>query len=162
MTSSHRLRRLPALPAAVVAAAVLLAVAGCSRTDARASVAVPSPPSEEAAYCGALHGQLPETVTGLDRSDPEPDSDLTAGWGDGAIVLRCGVARPAGMSHDKADAVEVDGVDWLLEKTGDGGTRLTTTYRKAYVEVTLDRSFTELKPLLDLAAPVSRTVPKTL
>ncbi|MDN3294269.1 DUF3515 domain-containing protein [Streptomyces ficellus] len=160
--SSHRLRRLPALPAVAAAAAVLLAAAGCSATDAQASITVPSPPPEEAAVCSALHEELPEKVSGLDRSDPEPDSELTAGWGDGAIVLRCGVARPAGMSDPGADAVEVDGVDWLLEQREGGGTRFTTTYRTAYVEVTLDERFTEMTPLLDLAAPVRKTVPKSL
>ncbi|MEV3993347.1 DUF3515 domain-containing protein [Streptomyces sp. NPDC049837] len=163
MTSSHRLRRLPALPATVAAAAVLLAAAGCSPTDAQATVAVPSPPSEEAALCGALHERLPETVAGLDRSDPEPGSDLTAGWGDGAIVLRCGVPRPARMSDPHAEGVEAGGVNWMLEQREGDGPRFTSTYRKTYVEVSMDKRFAhDASPLAALADAVKKTVPPSL
>lgn len=72
--SGPRLARLPAV--------LVLAVAvGCSSTDAPAKVPVPSPPAEEAALCRALDKELPKTVAGHDRSDPEPGSELTAGWG---------------------------------------------------------------------------------
>lgn len=163
MTSSSRLRRLPALPVAAVAATVLMAAAGCSSTDAKASVAVPSPPSEEAALCGALHEELPETVAGLDRNDPEPGSDLTAGWGDGAIVLRCGVPRPARMSDPRAKAIEAGGVNWMLEQREGDGPRFTSTYRKTYVEVSMGKRFAhDATPLAALADAVKKTVPPSL
>ncbi|MDQ0845328.1 MULTISPECIES: DUF3515 domain-containing protein [Streptomyces] len=144
------------------AAAVLVAAAGCSSTDASASITVPSPPAEEAALCRALDGELPDSVDGHDRDDPEPSSELTAGWGDAAIVLRCGVARPVGMSDPQGQGVEVDGVNWLLEERDDGP-RFTTTYRETYVEVTLgSRYMHDIGPLTDLAGPVKKTVPATL
>ncbi|MFF2188721.1 DUF3515 domain-containing protein [Streptomyces sp. NPDC058155] len=153
--SGPRLARLPAV-------LVLAVTVGCSSTDAPAKVAVPSPPAEEAALCRALDGELPKTVAGHDRSDPEPGSELTAGWGDAAIVLRCGVPRPERMSDPQAEGVEVDGVNWLLEER-DSGPRFTTTYRKTYVEVTLDERFMhDIGPLSDLAAPVADTVPPSL
>ncbi|MCZ7457770.1 DUF3515 domain-containing protein [Streptomyces sp. WMMC940] len=147
-------RRLPFLPFA----AVLLAAAGCSSTDAAPSVTVPAPPAEEKALCLALHKALPESVAGESRRDPEPRSELTAGWGDAAIVLRCGVPRPAGLQSEQADGVEVNGVDWYSEELEDGA-RFTTTYRRTYVEVTLSDRFTDMGPLTDLAGPVARTVP---
>ncbi|MFF8292994.1 DUF3515 domain-containing protein [Streptomyces sp. NPDC016309] len=163
MTSSHRLRRLPALPVAVVAATVLLAATGCSSTDAQPSVAVPSPPPEEAALCGALHEELPETVAGLDRSDPEPGSELTAGWGDGAIVLRCGVPRPARMSDPRAQAIEAGGVNWMLEQRKGDGPRFTSTYRKTYVEVSMGERFAhDASPLAAFADAVKKTVPPSV
>jgi hypothetical protein len=144
------------------AAAVLVAAAGCSSTDASASITVPSPPAEEAALCRELDGELPDSVDGHDRDDPEPSSELTAGWGDAAIVLRCGVARPVGMSDPQGQGVEVDGVNWLLEERDDGP-RFTTTYRETYVEVTLgSRYMHDIGPLTDLAGPVKKTVPATL
>jgi hypothetical protein len=144
------------------AAAVLVAAAGCSSTDASASITVPSPPAEEAALCRALDGELPDSVDGHDRDDPEPSSELTAGWGDAAIVLRCGVTRPVGMSDPQGQGVEVDGVNWLLEERDDGP-RFTTTYRETYVEVTLgSRYMHDIGPLTDLAGPVKKTVPATL
>ncbi|TQK51599.1 uncharacterized protein DUF3515 [Streptomyces sp. SLBN-118] len=157
MTSS---RRRPFFLSA--AALVLLAAAGCDSTDAAASVTVPSPPSDQAALCGALHKELPKSVAGQDRNDPEPASDLTAGWGDAAIVLRCGVPRPAKMSDAQSQAVEADGVNWLLEERPEGP-RLTTTYRKTYVEVTMDERFAhDVTPLAELAGAVKKTVPATL
>ncbi|MFG2329231.1 DUF3515 domain-containing protein [Streptomyces sp. NPDC048604] len=153
-----------ALPVAALAAAVLLpAVAGCSPTDAAASVPVPSPPAEEAGYCRALHDALPQTLSGFDRSEAEPESDLTAAWGDGAIVLRCGVPRPEKMSDPQASGLDVNGVGWLLEVQRSGAPRFTSTYRKTYVEVTLDERFThDSGPLIGLAEPVAKTVPKSL
>ncbi|MFJ1579616.1 DUF3515 domain-containing protein [Streptomyces sp. NPDC088147] len=156
-------RRLSGRPLVRLSAVVLLAaVAGCSSTDAKVSVEVPRPPADEAALCRALHKELPKTVSDLGRADPEPSSELTAGWGDAAIVLRCGVPRPEGMSDAQSDAVEANGVNWMLEER-DSGPRFTTTYRKTYVEVTMDERFThDSTPLAELAAPVSRTIPSSL
>lgn len=112
--------------------------------------------------CRSLHKELPESVAGLDREDPEPRSELTAGWGDAAIVLRCGVARPGRMSDPQAQGVEVNGVNWLLEERDDGP-RFTTTYRETYVEVTLGKQYThDIGPLTDLAGAVKKTVPTSL
>lgn len=149
-------------PLVLSAAALLVAAAGCSSSDASASVAVPSPPAAEAALCRALDRALPQSVAGQERQDPEPASELTAGWGDAAIVLRCGVPRPERMSDPQAQGVEVNGVNWLLEERDDGP-RFTTTYRKTYVEVTLGKQYLhDASPLTDLAGPVEKTVPATL
>ncbi|MFD5427462.1 DUF3515 domain-containing protein [Streptomyces sp. NPDC127084] len=150
--SFHRHTPLPAT------AAVLLAVAGCA-ADAPV-VAVPTPPQQESALCRALHKALPDSVAGMERQDPEPRSELTAGWGDAAIVLRCGVPRPPGMSDPQGQAAEVNGVDWLVEERDGDGPRLTTASRKTYVEVTLGEKYAhDLGPLTDLAAPVAKTIP---
>ncbi len=156
MSSAHRF---PSLAAAVVA---LVAAAGCSTPDAAAPVAVPSPPSQEAALCGDLHEELPDKVAGLSRTATDPSSELTAGWGDAAIVLRCGVPRPEKMSDAQSQAVEADGVNWMLEQRADGP-RFTTTYRKTYVEVTMDERYAhDVTPLAELADAVRKTVPATL
>ncbi|MFD7087394.1 DUF3515 domain-containing protein [Streptomyces sp. NPDC059896] len=156
-------RRLSGRPLVRLSAVVLLAaVAGCSSPDASVSVAVPRPPADEATLCRALHKELPKTVSGLGRADPEPSSELTAGWGDAAIVLRCGVPRPAGMSDAQSDAVEANGVNWMLEER-DSGPRFTTTYRETYVEVTMDERFRhDSTPLAELAEPVRKTIPSSL
>lgn len=139
---------------------LVLAAAGCSLSDARPPVPVPTPSAEAAAYCEALDEALPWTVLEQERSDPSPDSELTAGWGDGAIVLRCGVPRPAKMDDPQAQGVEADGVQWMLEEPEGSGPRFTTTYRKAYVEVTLSSAYAhDMTPLAAFAGPVSKTVP---
>ncbi|MDX6356168.1 MAG: hypothetical protein QOF98_3071 [Streptomyces sp.] len=123
-------------------------------------VAVPVPDAQVAAYCVKLHDQLPAKVNGLSRHDLKPQSDLTAGWGDPAIVLRCGVPRPAADNSTATDGVDVDGVGWSIEPQSGGSFRLTTTLRQAYVEVTLPKKWAgDLGPLTDLAGPVKKAIP---
>ncbi|MEU8620963.1 DUF3515 domain-containing protein [Streptomyces sp. NPDC048623] len=158
--SSHRPLGLPVSAAAAV---LLLAVTGCSASDAEVSVPVPSPPAAEAAVCRALAKELPGTVAGLARTATEPESELTAAWGDAAIVLRCGVPRPEKMSDPQAQGVDANGVNWLYEPRAGDGPRFTTTYRKAYVEVTLDQRYAhDVGPLVDFAEPVKKAVPPSL
>ncbi|MFD0369320.1 MULTISPECIES: DUF3515 domain-containing protein [unclassified Streptomyces] len=158
MTSSHR----PfGLPASAAAAVLLLAATGCSASET--PVPVPSPPAAEAALCRALAKELPGTVAGLERTGTEPESELTAAWGDAAIVLRCGVPRPEKMNDPQAQGVEADGVGWLVEQREGDGPRFTTTYRRTYVEVSLDERYAhDMGPLVDLAAPVKKAVPPSL
>ncbi|MFG2136235.1 DUF3515 domain-containing protein [Streptomyces sp. NPDC048650] len=150
-------RRYLALPLLTV----LFAAVGCSSSE----VAVPSPEGEAARHCRALHQELPKTVDGLRRGTAEPASDLTAVWGDPAVTLRCGVTKPdvltSGSEHynPKADAAEVDGVQWLFEKQDDGY-RFTTVLRKAYVEVSVPGKYApEVDALTDLAGAVKKSVP---
>jgi hypothetical protein len=157
-----RIRRRAVL-IAVSAAACLsaTAVVYAATSDSDETVAVPVPDAQTARYCAALHARLPQRVDGLPRHDLKPRSDLTAGWGHPSIVLRCGVPRPAADNDVNADAVEVNGVDWLIEPQPGGAFRLTTTLRKAYVEVTLPKKYAQdLGPLTDLASAVKKSVPE--
>jgi hypothetical protein len=125
------------------------------------SVAVPVPDARVAGYCRALHAELPHEVDGLSGHDLNPRSELTAGWGHPAIVLRCGVPRPEILKSPAADGVTVNGVGWVIEQRPGGVFRLTTTLRKAYVEVTLPKKYAgDIGPLTDLAGAVRRTVPE--
>lgn len=148
-------------PAGLAVLALLITAVGCSSADDTVSAAVPSPGAKVSKLCKDLDKALPSRIDGQDRRDPTPASALTAGWGNPAIILRCGVERPARMSDSEADGVEVDGVGWLLEKQGDGSFRFTTTLRKAYVEVTIPKSRTGdgTAPLVDLAKPVGKAIP---
>ncbi|MGW2569919.1 DUF3515 domain-containing protein [Streptomyces sp. NPDC001537] len=154
-------RRRRPVPAGLPVLVLLIAAAGCSSADDSASAAVPSPGAKVAALCRSLDKVLPAKVDGLSRRDPEPASALTAGWGNPAIILRCGVARPAEMSDPEADGVEVNGVGWLLQKQNDGSFRFTSTLRKAYVEVSIPakRTGDGMAPLVDLAPAIKKAVP---
>lgn len=156
--SRRRRRCLVSAPAL----ALLIASAGCSSADEAAKAAVPSPDGKVTELCRNLDKRLPKKVDGLGRADPEPKSELTAGWGDPAIILRCGVARPTKMNDPEADGVTVDGVNWLLDEQDDGSFRFTSTLRKAYVEITLpkERAGDGVSPLTDFAVPVKKTIPK--
>ncbi|WP_307821947.1 DUF3515 domain-containing protein [Streptomyces coffeae] len=162
MNSAHRSSTRKIAPLAATAALVLFSVAGCSFTedsDDSAAPAVPKPTKQAAALCRALHKELPGTVNGLKRREPEPASEFTAVWGDPAVSLRCGVSRPAAMSASTRSA-GVNGVEWLPEKRDDGY-RFTTVLRRAYVEVTVPEKYApEVDPLIDLASAVKKTVPE--
>jgi hypothetical protein len=149
-------------PLGLSALALLITVAGCSSADDSASAAVPSPGAGVTKLCRELDRVLPSEVDDQDRRDPEPASALTSGWGDPAIILRCGVERPSEMDDPEADGVEVNGVGWLLQKRDDGSFRFTTTLRKAYVEVTIpkDRTTDGMAPLVDLAPSIKKAIPK--
>jgi hypothetical protein len=141
---------------------LLIAATGCSSADDTASAVVPSPDAKVTELCQNLDKRLPRKVMGLDRNDPEPRSALTAGWGSPAIILRCGVERPARMNDPEADSTEVNGVAWLMQEQNDGSFRFTTALRLAYVEVTLPKERAEdgLGPLTDFAAPVKKAIPE--
>ncbi|MFJ5534339.1 DUF3515 domain-containing protein [Streptomyces sp. NPDC093261] len=149
-------------PLGLPALALLIAAAGCSSGDDSPSAAVPSPDAKVTQLCRNLDKVLPRKVDGLERNDPEPRSALTAGWGSPAIILRCGVARPAEMDDPEADGMEVDGVGWLLQKRNDGSFRFTTTLRRAYVEVSLPKARTGdgVAPLVSLAPAVRKAIPE--
>ncbi|MFD8374311.1 DUF3515 domain-containing protein [Streptomyces sp. NPDC059688] len=159
-------------PLGLLAPALLIAAAGCSTTDDSAAVAVPRPDAKTAGVCRDLHRVLPQKLDGRGRNDPEPRSAYTAGWGNPAIILRCGVVRPPKMVDPKVaeggdpDAVAggVNGVDWLMEEQKDGTWRFTTAGRTAYVQVSLVDGMSAqdegTSVLTELAAPVKKAIPE--
>ncbi|MFI0086249.1 DUF3515 domain-containing protein [Streptomyces bobili] len=148
--------------------ALLLAAVGCSSADGDVSAAVPSPSATVTELCRNLDRALPSAVDDQHRRDPSPASALTAGWGNPAIILRCGVERPPKMTDPKVatgadpDAVAggVNGVNWLMEKGDDGAYRFTTASRLAYVEVTVPEGRDTSGVLIDLASAVKSAIPE--
>ncbi|MDQ3480301.1 MAG: DUF3515 domain-containing protein, partial [Actinomycetota bacterium] len=59
------------------------------------SVAAPQPSGAAANECAALLDGLPDLVLEQEARDVEPADASAAAWGDPAVVLRCGVKRPA-------------------------------------------------------------------
>jgi hypothetical protein len=142
--------------ACISAAAVYAFTSGTDDT-----VAVPVPDARVAGYCHALRQDLPRKVDGLSRHDLKPESELTAGWGKPAIVLRCGVPRPAVDADPTTYGASINGVGWSVEQRSDGTVRMTTTLRKAYVEVTLPKRYAhDVSPLTDLASAIKRAIPE--
>ncbi|MGH3343379.1 MAG: DUF3515 domain-containing protein [Carbonactinosporaceae bacterium] len=137
--------------------ATLTALPACA--PGAVPVAVPRPSGGPAQACRALHAALPPVVDSQDQRDTRPASRGTAAWGDPAIVLRCGVPRPRGLTRTSQLAV-VNGVEWYTKRHA-GGYRFTSTGRVARVQVTVPGVYApEVNPLVDLAAPVSRAVPR--
>lgn len=98
-----------------------------------------APPSDAAATapCAQVLSALPVQ---LGRLSPRvvhttPDSPNVVAWGDPAVVLRCGVPRPAGFVPT-SDVYNVGSVYWMADKQK-AATVWTTIDRAVYVEVTV-------------------------
>jgi hypothetical protein len=155
----------PRTSASALAPVVALVLAACTSGGGSPEVAVPSPDGEAARACRSLAEALPRRVGEQEREALDQDTPYAAVWGDPAIVLRCGVRSPAMLTPGSdtydptADAVDVNGVAWLLEEESDG-VRFTTTERTMFVEVTVPDDYApEVNPLTDLAAAVDEHIP---
>jgi hypothetical protein len=148
---------------------VVSVVAGCGGPGS-VEVSSPTPSTGVRAMCEDLVEGLPDTVADdLDRRDVTPSDALAAAWGDPAVVLRCGVGKPAALRRTSACS-EINGVGWLATQDGrevsgnapvDGSLTFTTIGRATYVEVTVPPmdDHQPVDPLPALAAPIKSTIP---
>lgn len=140
----------------LVLALLTLVTSGCST-----AVEVTPPADVDPATvqtCAGLVGALPATVSGQDSQDTDPESSLSAAWGEPAIVLRCGVPRPAAL-EPSSQLATVNGVDWFVEELT-GGYLFTTYGRQAYVEVSVPNDYApEIGAVTELSAAVAEAVP---
>ena len=134
--------------------ALVLAVAAsaCGSVEIRAT---PVSGSERAA-CTRLVAALPDSVSDQ-RRRTSGGSSLGAAWGDPAIVLRCGVGKPA--DYDPLTGCQrVDGVDWYVPAEAlHPGTDvvITTLGRTPAVEVTLPAAYRPpAAAMVDLGAAI--------
>ena len=136
-------------PVVPLGAALLLAVTGCAGA---VRVDEPSPDPADRATCDAVLAALPDQVLESTTRPTEPGA-LSRAWGDPAIVLRCGVPAPPGLTPT-SECVEVNGVGWFREPA-EGGTLFTTIGRAVPVEVGVPPDYApEVDVLVDLAAAV--------
>jgi hypothetical protein len=114
--------------------------------------------------CDELLEALPTTVDGAERRELRPADAPAAAWGDPAIVLRCGIARPPGLD-EFATCQEADGVGWYVpEKQITGQPRpitMTTIGRAVFVQVSLpEEHWPPAAAMVDLAPAVREAVPQ--
>ncbi len=166
-----------AVPAGCVVARVVACVlalgaaAGCAGPGkVEVTPVSPAPDDSVRAMCADLVAALPATVADdLATRAVTPSDALAAAWGDPAVVLRCGVARPSALVPTSA-CFEVNGVGWLATSNGrevsgdapvEGTLRFTTIGRAAYVEVTVPplEGHQPSDPLPALAAAIEQTIP---
>ena len=141
----------------MVLAFLLTAHAGTDRpahsTGPLPAVTVAAPPSPDAAAqaaCVRVFAKLPVQLGDLAPRRTDTDSSFVAAWGDPAIVLRCGVARPALLgSPQAAQLLDVNGVIWQPDPQRNA-TVYTAVDRSVYLEVTVpagaDQPLPELAP----------------
>jgi len=120
---------------------------------------VPPNPAVRAA-CLRLGATLPARLDGESRRRTVPASPLTTAWGDPAVVLRCGVARPAGYNAAAETAV-VDGVAWF-QQVGSASVTWTLVGRGAYLDLRVPTRYpAQAGFLVGLAGPITAALPAT-
>jgi hypothetical protein len=89
---------------------------------------------------------------------PRPDSPFVVAWGDPAVVLRCGVARPSKLTAGSSEFVlVVNGVDFF-QSQHDKTHVFTAIDRAAYIEVQVPHSYAQ-PPLGALAVAIATAMP---
>jgi Protein of unknown function (DUF3515) len=145
-------------PVAAACAVMLVTAAVSTACSSPAEVSPPVPPDEAEPACSALVAALPDAVLDQGARAIEPDSPYAAAWGSPAIVLRCGVSRPAALTPT-SQLISVNGVDWLPEELTEGYV-FTTFGRVANVEVTVPDDYEpEAGPLAELSTVIAQRVP---
>ncbi|MCX4765670.1 DUF3515 domain-containing protein [Streptomyces sp. NBC_01275] len=143
-----------------VRAGLCLAVAGLLaggavlvvRAGEPAGPAVTAAPRGDAPECARIARGYPSSLGGQERSGPRLAG--VAAWGEGAVVLRCGLEPPA-PTVDRC--LNVNGVDWVLEdaKFRDGRKVLITYGRDPAVELAItDRAAQTDTALVELSRAV--------
>jgi Protein of unknown function (DUF3515) len=113
------------------------------------SITVAPPPALSPAQqraCQDLISALPTDLGDLPARPVDSPSPYVAAWGEPAVTLRCGVARPPSFIAT-ADVQQINGVTWFAERRGPT-TAWVVVDRPVYVEV--------LAPAADASAPVAR------
>ena len=127
-------------------------------------VTVSAPPDTSAATVSTgakVISALPLSLAGADvrRTSSDPPSSSIVAWGDPAIVLRCGVARPARLNPAlTAQLFAVDGVLVLPARTS-AQTVFTVIDRSVYLDVSVPTSYSQ-PPLGPIMTAVKRVLPK--
>jgi hypothetical protein len=156
-----------AVPITVLLAFVL--TTGGSGSDSAASnsttalpavtvVPPPAPSDSIEAGCTSVFAKLPIQLGTLNPRRTDSNSGFVAAWGDPAIVIRCGVARPSAAELSAGPELQdVNGVLWFadLEKSQ---VVYTTMDRAVSVEVSVPSK--QDQPLT-LLAPAVLTLPAT-
>lgn len=125
-------------------------------TGPQVDVVAPEPTGVASEECPALLGALPDKVADQGSRQVSPENADAAAWGDPAIVVRCGVEKPAGL-HATSPCAVIDEIGWFAEVRPDGW-RFTTIGRSSYVEVTVPGDYApEAGVLAELAHAVSTT-----
>ena len=127
------------------------------------SVAAPPPNAAADAPCTALLGDLPTAIQTSDGTLPgrpaQSTSDYVAAWGEPAVVLRCGVPRPAGLTvNSSAFVIAVDNVNFFQSKSGSNFV-YTAIDRAAYIEISVPTSYSQ-PPIGPIASAIATALPQ--
>jgi hypothetical protein len=120
-------------------------------------VDVPSPAPEVDAPCESLLGEMPLELAGEQSRPVSSDSPYVYAWGDPALVLVCGVGRPAGFDVT-AGLLQIGAVQWFVDDSDPDVYVWTAVDRPVYVQLTVPSSM-DSAAATQLSAIVAETLP---
>ena len=98
---------------------------------------------------------LPESVSGRERRPTEPESSLTAAWGDPAIIVICGL--PA-LAPTTEDCLDVSGTHWVVRPLSDG-TQFTSYGTDPALRVLVPDDYAPEPLLMPAFGPAAKALP---
>jgi hypothetical protein len=159
------------LPIIVIALVLLSSTSDSSSTPKNSATAVLSPISVAAppanaaadAPCTTLLGDLPTAIATSDGTLAGRPAQSTwtyvAAWGQPAVVLRCGVPRPAALTvNSGAFVIAVDNVNFFQSKSGSNFI-YTAIDRAAYIEISVPTSYSQ-PPIGPIASAIATALPQ--
>jgi Protein of unknown function (DUF3515) len=108
---------------------------------------------------------LPQRTEALRPRVISPRTPLAHAWGSPAVVLTCGVSRPAGYSPTSSETTDVNGVRWFQQPASKIITWTAlrpgvVAGRPIYVELAVPTHYQAQGPfLIDLAQPLKTALP---
>jgi hypothetical protein len=120
-------------------------------------VEVPPVTPEADASCPALMSTLPLELAGQPSRRVKSASPYAYAWGDPAVVLICGVDRPARYVAG-ASAIQINGVQWYVDTSDPDTTVWTTIDRPVYVQISLPASV-DSAPVTALTTQIAQALP---
>jgi hypothetical protein len=120
-------------------------------------VDVPPVTPEADAACPALMGALPLELAGEQSRPVQSDSPFAYAWGDPAVVLVCGVDRPAGFDAT-ASLIQINAVQWFVDDSDPDTVVWTTVDRPVYVQLSIPSSI-DSGPATALSTLIATTLP---
>lgn len=145
-------------PRRAAAAGAVLLLVGCAARPVAVDPPEPAADPTVARACEAFAAALPASLgTVGGRRTVQPDSPLTAAYGDPPVSVRCGVPDPSALTAT-ATLVDVDGVAWFPEELTAGWV-MTTVGLAANVEIVVP---TAQGPAPSVAADLAPTIAGTI
>jgi len=120
-------------------------------------VDVPPVTAEADAACPGLMSALPLELAG-ERSRPvKSNSPFAYAWGDPAVVLVCGVDRPAGFVATSG-LIQIDAVQWYVDDSDADTVVWTAVDRSVYVQLSIPSSL-DSASATELSDIIAKTLP---
>ena len=120
-------------------------------------VQTPAVTPQADASCPALVDALPATLVGETSRRVQSASPYVRAWADPAIVLVCGVDRPAGFTVG-AGLIQIDAVQWYVDTSDPKTVVWTAVDRAVYVQVRVPAS-TDSASVTEISDVMAKTLP---